>query len=294
MIQKILPHVVVPLLLILSGLFGLVAINQSWNYELVSYGIFFFTLIYILLFERIIPLRFDWKITKQSLYTDIKHLVFSIAIFDALGKVLAISLTLYIQGKIFTEWQIWDALPAVFVFIIANIIGELLPYLYHRISHQGDPNSRWSLFLWKIHAIHHLPSSLNWYKTNWMHPINMFFNTFLKIAPLLLLGFNADIIFSVGVLHVVIAYISHANIKTKPSFLDYLVVTPQLHHFHHSTNLHEAKNFGNIIPFWDILLGTYYNRAGHVAEVGVVESDNIHYPKSTSYLKQIIFPFKSQ
>src|SRR5690606_28609207 len=140
--------------------------------------------------------------------------------------------------------------------------------------------------------IHHLPESLNWFKTNWIHPINIFLNTILKITPLLLLGFNDQIIFSVVCIHIVIAYLSHANINTKTGFLDYIIVTPKIHHFHHSSKLNEAKNFGNIIPFWDIIFGTYYNRKGQVDNVGVIK-EHISYPSSKSYLLQLSFPFKN-
>ncbi|MBQ0740267.1 hypothetical protein J9332_38910, partial [Aquimarina celericrescens] len=79
---KILSSVVVPTLLILTGTFSYLTIQNNWNFEIVSYSIFLFTLIYILILERIIPLRQDWKPNKKSLWTDIKHLIFSTAIFD--------------------------------------------------------------------------------------------------------------------------------------------------------------------------------------------------------------------
>lgn len=292
--HNILPTVVVPTLLILTGIFGYLAIQNNWNFEIVAYSVFLFTLIYIIILERVIPLRKDWKPNKQSLWTDIKHFIFSTAIFDALGKMYALSLIIYIQQSFFVTTDFWDSLPFLTTYILANLIGEFLPYLYHRVSHKGNINSYSSLLLWKIHSIHHLPKSMNWLKTNWIHPINMFLNTFLKMAPLLFLGFNEEIIFLVGITHVVVAYISHANIKTKTGFLDYLVVTPKVHHFHHSEKIEEAKNFGNILPFWDLLFGTYYNRKGEVEEVGVFEGSKTRYPKSKEYFKQLLFPVTIQ
>jgi len=288
--HKILPSVVVPALLILTGTFSYLTIKNNWNYEIASYSIFLFTLIYILVLERIVPLRPDWKPNKKSLGTDIKHFIFSAALFDALGKTMSIALVMYLQKHFLTTSDFWSPLPFVVTFLIANLIGEFFPYLYHRVSHKGQTHSFISLLLWKIHAIHHLPKSLNWFKTNWVHPINMFLNTFLKMTPILLLGFSQEIIFLVGITHVVIAYISHANIQTQKSFLDYLVVTPQVHHFHHSKKIEEAKNFGNALPFWDLLFGTYYNRKGAVEEVGVIEHSETDYPKDKEYVKQLFFP----
>jgi sterol desaturase/sphingolipid hydroxylase (fatty acid hydroxylase superfamily) len=288
--HKIIPSVVVPTLLIITGIFSYLTLKNNWNLEIVSYFIFLFTLFYILILERIIPLKQEWKPNKQTFWTDIKHFIFSAAIFDALGKMLALSFVIYLQEKFFPITNLWESLPFLATYIIANLIGEFLPYVYHRVSHKGNTKSYLSLFLWKTHSIHHLPKSLNWFKTNWIHPINIFLNTFLKITPLLLLGFNKEIIFLVGITHVVIAYISHANIQTQKSFWDYILVTPQIHHFHHSIKMEEAKNFGNILPFWDILFGTYYNRKGAVAEVGVIKNHKTNYPKDNEYFKQLLFP----
>ncbi|MEE9361128.1 MAG: sterol desaturase family protein [Cellulophaga sp.] len=288
--SKVASSVVVPTLLISTGIFSYLTLKNHWNYEIASYSFFVFTLIYILILERFIPLKQEWKPNKLTLWTDIKHFIFSVALFDALGKMVALSLIVYLQKHFFTTFNFWNSLPFLATYCIANLIGDFLPYLYHRISHKGDTNSYLSLLLWKIHSIHHLPTSLNWFKTNWIHPVNIFLNTFLKMTPILLLGFSKEIIFLVGITHVVIAYISHANIKTTKSFLDYLIVTPQVHHFHHSTKMEEAKNFSNIFPFWDLLFGTYYNRKGAVEKVGIMENTEINYPKDRAYFKQLLFP----
>ena len=287
---KFISSVTVPILLIITGGFGYLTIQKGWNFEIASYLIFFFTLLYILILEQVIPLKKDWKFNKHIIWTDIKHFIFSTVLFDALGKMLALSLVIYLQKTIFTTYDFWNNLPFIATYIIANLIGEFLPYWYHRTSHIGNPNSYLSLFLWKIHSIHHLPSKMNWFKTNWMHPINMFLNTFLKTLPLLLLGFTEEIIFLAGITQVVIGYTSHANIYTQKSFLDYLIVTPQLHHFHHSKKIEEAKNFGNVFPFWDLIFGTYYNRKGSVKKVGIIKNGKTFYPKKTDFFKQIGYP----
>lgn len=289
--HQFISSVAVSALLIIAGAFSYLAMQKSWDFEIASYSVFVFTLFYILILEQVIPLKKEWKISKKVIWTDLKHFIFSVVIFDALGKTLALSLVLYIQETIFMVSGFWNSLPFVGVYVIANVIGEFLPYWYHRVSHKGNPNSSISLLLWKIHSIHHLPTKLNWFKTNWIHPVNMFLNTILKMIPLLLLGFSEHIIFLVGVTQIVVPYISHANIRTQKSFWDYLIVTPQLHHFHHSIEKEEAKNFGNVLPFWDLVFGTYYNRKGAVQEVGLMEKNKTNPPKNTDFLKQVYYPF---
>ncbi len=290
---KIIAAAVIPLLLILTGIFSYLTIQNNWNFEIASYSIFLFTLSYILVLERVIPLKQEWKLNKNLCWIDLKHFIFSIAIFDALGKMLVLYIVVFLQEYFFAISDFWDQIPFVATYVIANLIGDFFPYLYHRISHKGNVNSNWSLFLWKIHSIHHLPTALNWLKTNWIHPVNMFLNTVLKMLPILLLGFSKEIVFLVGITHVVIAYLSHANIKTKKSFWDYLIVTPQIHHFHHSKKMEEAKNFGNIFPFWDLLFGSYYNRKGVVKDVGLVDDCQMDYPHENQYIKQLVYPVTS-
>jgi len=289
MVKQLLKYVSVPVLLLSAGIATFLTMVHSWNYELMAMGIFLFTAVYILILERSIPLKPTWKSSRQETIIDTKHLL-STAVFDALGKTFAVWIILSIHSWYAPNIEVWKGLSFIFVFVIANIIGELLPYVYHRISHIGKANYVASLFLWKVHSIHHLPVSLNWFKTNWMHPINMFLNTILKYGVLMLLGFSEEIIFSVGVMHVVIAYLSHANIDARTWLLDYVIVTPKIHQFHHSRNIAEAKNFGNILPFWDMVFGTFYNRKGQVEEVGVVEA-TYTYPDKNTFLKQWTFPF---
>lgn len=293
-IKDILSLLLVPVLLILVGTTAYFAVLYTWNFELIALAVFLFTLVYIQFFEWLIPLKQEWKVKKKEVPTDLKHLFISTIPFDAVGKMLAIAVVLYVQEQFFSKFGFWDAIPFLLTFVIANLIGELLPYLYHRVSHKGDPGSYLSLFLWRIHAVHHIPISLNWFKTNWIHPINMFLNTLLKFLPLLILGFSSEIIFLVGITHVVIAYLSHANIDTKTGWLDYLIVTPKVHQFHHSTKLEEAKNFGNILPFWDLVFGTYFNREKGVETVGVSTHDHFLYPSRKKFWHQLIYPFSTK
>lgn len=287
--KTFLSYFAVPLSLSAVLILGSMVIHNGWNYQRWSFVVLLILYIAIAIMERIIPLRKEWLLDTSNLRTEIFHLVFSVAVFDALGKAMALWMVLWVKTYLVETSQIWQTLPFWFVFVLANIVGEFLPYWYHRISHVGKPGSVISLFLWKIHAIHHLPSHLNWLKSNWIHPINMLINTFLKAAPLLMLGFSEDIIFMTGLLHIIIAYLSHANIKTNTGWLDYLIVTPRLHQFHHSKDLNEAKNYGNILPFWDLVFGTFYIRNGDVNEVGTAKA-SYSYPHKRSYFDQMLYP----
>lgn len=290
--SKILPIIAVPGLLLIVSFIVYWVINTQFSYELGTYFIFLLTTSYILFFERIIPFNLDWNMSKKSISIEIKHFLFSTAIIDALANTLSIAFVLYLKNTVFQTSVNWNIFPFWVGLAIAAIIGEFFPYIYHRYSHVGNMTFKPSMFFWKIHSIHHIPESINWFKTNWIHPLNTFLNVILKMLPLLILGFNEHVLFTIGVINIVIGYLSHANIKTKTGILDYIIITPKLHHFHHSIDLNEAKNYGNTLPFWDLVFGTYYNRKGYVEKVGVTESEHLKYPKISSYKEQLLFPFQ--
>lgn len=288
---KILSYLVVPFLLSIIAFIVYWVLKNQYSYELAAYFIFLLTTAYILFFERIIPFNRDWKLPRKSISIEIKHFLFSTAITDALANTASLSLILYLKVTVFQTFINWEVLPFWVVLVLAAIVGEFLPYSYHRYSHIGNLFSKPSIFLWKIHSIHHLPNTINWFKTNWIHPLNTFLNVVLKMVPLLILGFDKEILFIIGVINIVIGYLSHANIKAYTGVLDYIIITPKLHHFHHSIKLEEAKNYGSTLPFWDLIFNTYYNGEGGVKKVGVAKSDYFRYPKN-SYISQLLFPFQ--
>lgn len=289
--RKIVSVLAIPALLCLTGCITYLSIRRGWNEDLVIAGIIVLVLGYLHLCERIIPLKSDWQQYRRDFKSDSFYLIIA-GIFSAIGKVASLSIVLHLHDFFGLEWRFWQEMHFIPAFIIANLIGELIPYLYHRVSHVANENSPFSMFLWRTHAIHHIPPRLSWLKTNWMHPINLFVNTFGKLFPLQLLGFSKEIVFAVGVTNIVVAYVSHANITARTGFLDYVIATPRVHHFHHSVRMEEAKNYANILPFWDIVFGTYFNNGQAVNKVGVVEGTESKYPQLTQVWRHLQFPFK--
>jgi sterol desaturase/sphingolipid hydroxylase (fatty acid hydroxylase superfamily) len=50
------------------------------------------------------------------------------------------------------------------------------------------------------------------------------------------------------------------NVTWRSNWLEWVFITPRLHHVHHSDNLTLSNaNFGVIFSIWDRLFGTYVN-----------------------------------
>ena len=178
-IKRLASFVVTPLLLVTMAIGLFLSIHNRWDFDLVIACTLVFTVIYVHVFENIIPVKPQWGMVGEDLAPDILHFI-ALIFFSVLGNVAALSLALHLHGWLGMELGFWNQFAFIPIFIVANFIGEFIPYWYHRISHIADTHSPLSLLLWRMHSIHHLPQSMNWRKTNWMHPINTFMNTFTR------------------------------------------------------------------------------------------------------------------
>lgn len=262
-----------------------IALREGWNREALVVGMLVLTLVYLTALERLIPLEPDWQVRREDAWPDIAHLVLVNA-FSGVGAVAALSLTLWIQKAAGLESSFWRDVPIAVQAVAAMMVGEFLPYWYHRFSH-ASPG-----FFWRVHSIHHLTPRLNSLKGSWMHPLNTFVNAFTKLVPILLLGFSEETLVTVSVFSLVIGYMSHANVDARTGFLDYLIATPHVHHFHHSLRPEEARNYGTNVLIWDLLFGTYYNARGRVGEVGVHAAPGSAYPALHGVAHQMRYPFE--
>lgn len=274
----------------MAGIAVALAIRYRWNQELVLSTMLFFTLAYLALFEYLIPLDQSWHVRRDDARADLFHLALVSAV-SGLGSVAAFAVVVRLHRAVALEAAVWRDVPLVWQSAVAIAVGELLPYWYHRMSHAAGP-TRLSTFLWRVHAIHHIPPRLNSLKASWMHPLNTFVNTFAKMVPVLLLGVNEAVILVVAASSLVIGYLSHANIDARGGWLDYLIATPHIHHFHHSVRPEEARNYGLNIMLWDQIFGTYFNTARRVGDVGIRTTSPASYPPLDDLSRQMRFPFE--
>jgi sterol desaturase/sphingolipid hydroxylase (fatty acid hydroxylase superfamily) len=93
------------------------------------------------------------------------------------------------------------------------------------------------------------------------HPVEIVISTAVKALSILVLGMAplAVVIFEI-VLNST-ALFNHGNVRIPVSFdrvLRWVIVTPDMHRIHHSTDVQEINsNYGFNVPWWDRLFGTY-------------------------------------
>lgn len=168
---------------------------------------------------------------------------------------------------------------------------EFFQYWFHRVSH--EPRGPVGYWLWKLHVAHHLPDKVYLLMHPVGHPLNFILSLAIMQLPLVTLGARPETLFLFNALMSLQGLVSHFNVDIKAGPLNYLLVGTELHRFHHSARLDEAKNFGVLTPFWDLVFGTFRYDARRLPEaLGVV--DPLNYPPSTAIGRVLMLPLRAE
>lgn len=145
-------------------------------------------------------------------------------------------------------------LPYALEVLAGLLLLDLALYLQHRAFHAWRP-------LWRVHRMHHADTLVDFTTGIRFHPVEFIVSMAFKLA---LIAVLAPAVLSVVLFEValnVAAMFNHANIRLPRAvdrLLRLLVVTPDMHRVHHSTDMREAnRNFGFNFPWWDRLFRTY-------------------------------------
>lgn len=149
------------------------------------------------------------------------------------------------------------ALPAWLAAPLAVLLLDLAIWGQHVASHR----LRW---FWRLHRVHHADTVLDLTTAVRFHPLEMLLSLGWKLALVLLLGPPAQAVLAFEILLNALPMFNHANIRLPADgFVRLVLVTPDMHRVHHSTNLREANtNYGFCFPWWDRMFGTYRAQPG--------------------------------
>ena len=231
--------------------------------------------------ERLIPYRLDWSPTGPELLDDGLFLMIVqvllplgltwLAVRLTQGALSAAGLTLHLWPR---AWPLW----AQVVLKIAT--GDFLRYWLHRWSHEHGP-------LWRLHAVHHHPRKLYAVNVFRFHPLDKALQFLGDTLPFILLGVGPDVLAYYFVVYATGGFFQHSNLDVRYGWLNYLVVGPELHRWHHSRRVAESNaNYAHTFVFWDLLFGSYRRPVDRqVDELGLVDDG---YP--SGFLPQLWAP----
>lgn len=273
-------------LLLLATLGGFAAaVSRGWDLARVFMVLAGVRLALLLGVEFLHPARPEWRMTWPSFRRDLKYMAVN---GGAAGLLklgfgwLALDLSRFNTGLV-------TGLPMAVEFLGLLLTFEFFQYWYHRLSHEG--RGRYGAWLWKVHAAHHLPDKVYLLMHPVGHPINFIVSLAIVQLPLVVLGARQETVFLFNALMGLQGLVSHFNVDIQAGPLNYLLVGTELHRFHHSTDLDEAKNFGVLTPVWDLVFGTFcYHPRRLPRALGV--SQPAEYPASADLRQVLLLPFR--
>lgn len=142
----------------------------------------------------------------------------------------------------------WVAVP------LGLLLLDLAIYLQHRVFHAVP-------WLWRLHRMHHADPDFDTTTALRFHPVEIVLSMAIKLAIVALLGLPPIAVVVFEVVLNATALFNHGNVAL-PGWLEPLarrmIVTPEMHRIHHSTDPVETNsNYGFNLPWWDRLFGTY-------------------------------------
>jgi sterol desaturase/sphingolipid hydroxylase (fatty acid hydroxylase superfamily) len=146
------------------------------------------------------------------------------------------------------------AAPFALVAAATVAIRSVATYAVHRLSHRLP-------WLWRIHRVHHLDTALDLSTGLRNHPLELAVVVPLLAGTVIAFGLEPRVLVLYEAIALPFAMWSHANLRL-PARLDSalrrLLVTPAMHHVHHSARRSETdSNYGDVFSVWDRLFGTY-------------------------------------
>ena len=156
-------------------------------------------------------------------------------------------------------------MPVLFSVLLTILFLDLGIYLQHVMFHSLP-------VLWSFHMAHHSDLVFDFSTGIRFHPAEILVSILYKCGLTLILGPLPIAVLIYEICLSSAALFNHGNVRM-PAALDRalrrIVVTPDMHRVHHSTEkLETNSNFGNLFSFWDIFCGTYRPEP-HLGQMGV-------------------------
>lgn len=147
--------------------------------------------------------------------------------------------------------QAIQGLPLWLQFLLAVFCADLFQAGLHRLYH-NIPG------LWRFHAVHHSARHMDWLAGSRIHLLEILLTRIAVLTPLVLLGIAAPALNAYIILVGIQAVLAHANLRWNFGWLEYVLVTPRYHHWHHARHADYIDvNYAIHLPLVDMLMGTF-------------------------------------
>ena len=244
------------------------------------------TLVFVAI-EKMFPLYKNQSVFRREWQTDLKH--FAVNHFLVGLILLSVNFTIHHGFGWLVSHDFQLAVQKIWFIpqlLLCILVADLAQYWTHRAYHEIP-------FLWRFHAVHHSAKTMDWLAGSRQHVLEIVFTRVCVLAPLFVIGFSEGVINAYILIVGFQAVLNHANVHLPWGPLKYLIVTPDFHHWHHSSD-DEAidRNYAAHYSFLDYLFGTAVKVPKHKPlpeKYGVIGD---YMPDG--WISQQSFPFKAK
>ncbi len=142
-------------------------------------------------------------------------------------------------------------LPWALRYVLAILLVDFVRYVIHVIRHKVP-------LLWRFHATHHSTEEMHQFSAYRMHPVDYTFAVAVASIPFCLFSVPVEGFVIYQVVMLALGRTHHAAVSWKWPWLNKILVSPEAHRIHHSTDeIHYDKNYGLTFSIWDRIFGTY-------------------------------------
>jgi len=239
------------------------------------------TLIFVLI-EKLFPLDRGQPVFRIEWQTDFTHFVVN---------HFLVGLTLLVVNYAVHHFFAWavhpplqaaiQSLPFAVELFACLLAADLVQYWTHRAYHEVP-------FLWRFHAVHHSTRVMDWMAGSRLHLFEVVTTRVSILGVLYVLGFSKPVLDAYIIVVGFQAVFNHANVSLPWGPLKYLLVTPDFHHWHHSSDRAALdRNYAAHFSFLDYLFGTAVKSDRRFPEKYGVLGDYM----PAGFVKQQLFPF---
>jgi alkylglycerol monooxygenase len=174
----------------------------------------------------------------------------NVGIAERLLDTLVIGLFFFVYDYLNKQFGIFDISSSLLLWVALFLCTDFTWYWYHRLAHEIN-------LFWAAHIVHHQSEDFNYTVSARITVFQAVIRTgFWAILPII--GFPAEMITSVLLVHGLYPFFIHTRLVGKLGVLEYILVTPSHHRVHHASNPEYLdKNYGDVLIIWDKLFGTF-------------------------------------
>lgn len=232
--------------------------------------------------ERLFANRRDQKIIRAGWSTDIAHVIITGSIIQFLNITVIVMISLTIKTNLSESFVDFIGSQPIWVqYLEILFISDLGFYTMHRAFHEIP-------WLWKMHSVHHSSKNLDYLASYRVHPIDQFMVRSVTLIPVFSMGFQVEGLVLFSLVYHWQAMLLHSNTRFRFGWLESLIATPCFHHWHHSDDKIEGRNFAGQLAIIDRFFRTF-----EIPGNNMPTSYGIQDEMPDNYIKQLTIPFKS-